>query len=137
MTSMASRRPAAVTKGTAGAGGPADVAAVAAAALTAAGHEGQGYELTGGQLLSAAGMAATLSDVLSQPIGYVDIPGDTAREQMRQAGLPDYVSEGLLETFRMVRAGRFAYTTATVQQVTGQPPRTFRQWCEQHRAAFR
>jgi len=115
---------------------PADVAAVAAVALTAAGHEGQGYELTGGQLMDAADMVATLSGVLGKPISYVDIPEDTARQQMRHAGLPDYVTDGLLETFRMVRAGRFAYTTDTVRHVTGQPPRTFRQWCEQHRAAF-
>jgi uncharacterized protein YbjT (DUF2867 family) len=115
---------------------PADVAAVAAAALTAAGHEGQGYELTGGQVMGAADMVATLSDVLGQPISYIGIPEDTARQQMRQAGLPDYVTNGLLETFRLVRAGRFAYTTGTVQRVTGQPPRTFRQWCEQHRAAY-
>jgi uncharacterized protein YbjT (DUF2867 family) len=115
---------------------PADVAAVAAAALTAAGHEDQGYELTGGQLMGAADMAATLSGVLGQPVSYVDIPEDAARQQMRQAGLPDYVTDGLLETYRLIRVGRFAYTTDTVQHVTGQPPRTFRQWCEQHRDAF-
>lgn len=115
---------------------PADVAAVAAAALTAPGHDGQGYELTGGQLMGAADMAATLSGVLGQPVSYVDIPEDAARQQMRQAGLPDYVTDGLLETYRLIRAGRFAYTTGTVQHVTGQPPRTFRQWCEQHRDAF-
>lgn len=115
---------------------PADVAAVAAAALTATGHEGQGYELTGGQLMGAADMVATLSEVLGHPVSYVDIPEEAARQQMNQAGLPGYVTEGLLETFRLVRAGRFAYTTGTVRHVTGQPPRTFRQWCEQHRAAF-
>ena len=115
---------------------PADVAAVAAVALTAAGHEGYGYELTGGQLMSAADMAVVLSDVLGQPIRYIDIPEDAARQQMHQAGLPDYVTHGLLETYRMVRAGRFAYTTDTVARVTGRPPRTFRHWCERHRADF-
>ena len=84
----------------------------------------------------AADMAATLSGVLGQPVSYVDIPEDAARQQMGQAGLPDYVTDGLLETYRLIRAGRFAYTTDTVQHVTGQPPRTFRQWCEQHRDAF-
>jgi (4-alkanoyl-5-oxo-2,5-dihydrofuran-3-yl)methyl phosphate reductase len=96
----------------------------------------EGYELTGGQLIGAADMAAMLSGVLGQPVSYVDIPEDAARQQLRQAGLPDYVTDGLLETYRLIRAGRFAYTTDTVQHVTGQPPRTFRQWCEQHRNAF-
>ncbi|MBO0869104.1 MAG: NAD(P)H-binding protein [Micromonosporaceae bacterium] len=115
---------------------PADVAAVAAAALTGTGHAGNGYELTGGQLLSGEELASTLGEVLGQPIRYVDVPESAMGEQMHRAGLPGYVVDGLLETFRLVRAGRFGYTTQLVEQVTGRPPGTFRRWCERHRAAF-
>src|SRR5207237_197124 len=50
---------------------PQDIAAVAALALTQPGHEGRIYELTGGELLTAAQQTEILSHVLGKPIRYV------------------------------------------------------------------
>jgi len=115
---------------------PGDVAAVAAAALTGEGHAGQGYALTGPELLSFGDMTCILSEVLGRPLEYVDIPESAAAEQMRQAGLPPYVVDGLVEAFAAIRLGRFAYTTDWVQQISGKPAHTFQQWCQANQAAF-
>jgi uncharacterized protein YbjT (DUF2867 family) len=115
---------------------PCDVAAVAVVALTTDGHTGQGYELTGGQLLACAGMVEILAGALGRPLTYTDLPNPIARDQMLRAGMPPYVVDGLLETFGLVRNGRFAYTTPIVERLTGHPPRTFEQWCRAHSPAF-
>lgn len=115
---------------------PWDVAAVAAVALTESGHQGQAYALTGPEALSFGEMAEVLAAVLGKPVRYVDIPDEAVGEQMRKAGLPDYVIEGLIGTFAAVRAGRLGDCTADVEKVTGRPPRTFEAWCRHHLAAF-
>jgi uncharacterized protein YbjT (DUF2867 family) len=116
---------------------PWDVAAVAAASLTESGHQGQAYALTGPESLSFGQMADVLARVLGKPVGYVDIPDKAVGEQMRKAGLPDYVIEGLIGTFAAVRAGRLDYCTDDVEKVTGRPPRSFETWCRLHLAAFK
>ncbi len=115
---------------------PWDVAAVAAVALTESGHEGQAYALTGPEALSFGKMAEVFTVVLGKPVRYVDMPEKEAGERMRKAGLPDYVIEGLLGTFAVVRSGRLGYCTEDVEKVTGRPPRTFEAWCRDHLAAF-
>lgn len=111
---------------------PWDVAAVAAAALTKSGHEGQAYALTGPEALSFGDMAEILSKVLGKPVRYQDIPDRTAGEEMHKAGLPDYVVEGLIGTFAAIRTGRLGYPTGDVEKVTGRRPRSFETWCREH-----
>jgi uncharacterized protein YbjT (DUF2867 family) len=115
---------------------PWDIAAVAAQALISSKHEGHAYALTGPQLLSFGDMAQVLAQVLGRPIRYIDIPESVAADQMRKAGLPEYVVEGLVGAFLELRKDRFAYVTDAVEQVTGRPPRTFEEWCREHVAEF-
>ncbi len=81
---------------------PWDIAAVAAAALTGSGHEGQAYALTGPQALNFGEMAEVFSKLLRKSIRYVNISDQAAAEGMRKAGLPEYVIEGLIGTFAAV-----------------------------------
>ena len=115
---------------------PWDVAAVAAAALTGSGHQGQAYALTGPEALSFGQMADVLARVLGKKVGYVDIPDEAVGEQMRKAGLPDYVIEGLVGTFAAVRSGRLDNCSEDVEKVTARPPRSFEAWCRAHLSAF-
>ncbi len=66
-----------------------DVAAVAFHALTADGHEGKAYEITGPQALSYHDMARELSSVLGREVKYVEVPIGRARGdgQRRHAGV--------------------------------------------------
>ena len=115
---------------------PWDIAAVAVAALTKDGHAGQGYALTGSELLSFGDMTRILADVLDRPLEYVDIPDSAVAPHYLQVGLPAHVVDGLVEAFAAIRIGRFAYTTDWVQRITGCTPRTFQQWCQENKGAF-
>ncbi len=115
---------------------PRDVAAVAKAALTMVGHENAAYELTGPELLSFGEMAMALSKVISRPIQHVEISEAQQAEIFAKMGLPRYAADGLVETFSLVRAGRFAYLTDDVEKVTGRKPRCFEAWAREHLTEF-
>ncbi len=123
-------------EGQVGAVDPWDIAAVAAAALTAEGHESQEYALTGPELLSMGEMTRIIGQQLGRPIQYLDMPDAAAGEMLRKAGLPEYVVEGLVGAFAALRTGWAAYLTETVEQVTGCKPRRFEVWCQAHLTAF-
>jgi uncharacterized protein YbjT (DUF2867 family) len=108
---------------------PADVAAVAAEALTAPGHEGRTYTLTGPALLSVPEQIAELADVLNRPIETVD-------RRPSVDLFPPAIAEVAVAGAALVRAGGNAIVTADVERVLGRRPRTFRAWAEQHRADF-
>jgi uncharacterized protein YbjT (DUF2867 family) len=115
---------------------PADIAAVACTALLETSHDGNAYELTGPELLSIPNMVQVLAKVLNKPITHTDVPEAAAAEWMIKAGLPRYVVDGLLETMTALRANRFAYTTDTVERVTGRAPQTFESWCRKYAHLF-
>ena len=113
-----------------------DIARVAAAALTRAGHEGKAYALTGGELLTNHQMAEKLSAALGRTVTYVPIPEEDARKAMLAEGLPaDYV-ERLLDLYRFIRAGRAAAVSAAVKDVTGRDPVRFDQFVREHADAL-
>jgi uncharacterized protein YbjT (DUF2867 family) len=116
---------------------PRDVAAVACAALSdPETHRGRIYELTGPQSLNVPEMVRILSDVLQRPIRFVSVPMSATSDAMRRAGIPPRVVDGLLETLEAWERNEFAYVTDAVKKVTGHPPRTFEEWCREHRADF-
>jgi len=115
---------------------PWDVAAVARVALTEVGHEQMGYELTGPELLTFDDMTKILSDVLGKSIKYVEESDEDFVKDLLQAQLPKYVADGLASTFSYIRMGDFAHLTDSVERVTGQRPRTFEHWCQEHKVAF-
>ena len=120
-----------------GAVDPWDVAAVAKAALTAPGHENIAYELTGPELLSFGDMAAMFEKVMGRPIRHAEISEVEQGEIFAKMGLPKYTVNGLIETFSLVRGGRFAYLTEDVEKVTRRKPRFFETWVREHIAAFK
>lgn len=115
---------------------PYDIAAVAAVALTAAGHEGKTYDLTGSELLSAHDQVNILSKVIGKPIQCIDIPAEVAAERLESVGLPEPIIQGLYNVWKRVRENEGAYQTNEVEKLTGQPAQTFETWCREHRSAF-
>jgi uncharacterized protein YbjT (DUF2867 family) len=115
---------------------PWDVAAVAKVALTMPGRENTAYELTGPELLSFSDMVAVLSKVTGRQIRHVAISDRQQGDIFAKMGLPKYTVDGLIETFSLVRAGRFAYLTDDVQRVTGARARTFEIWARERATAF-
>jgi (4-alkanoyl-5-oxo-2,5-dihydrofuran-3-yl)methyl phosphate reductase len=115
---------------------PHDIAAVAAEALSAAGHEGKAYELTGPELLSAPDQVAILSRVLGKPIACVEITIEAAADRMMKIGAPASLVEGLSEFWRTIKAGKAAIQTGEVERLLGRPAQTYEAWAIAHRAAF-
>ncbi|MBU2662287.1 NAD(P)H-binding protein [Actinoplanes bogorensis] len=96
---------------------PADVAAVAAAALTSDAHDGQTYTLTGPELITVPEQVAVLGEILGVKATAVDTPSEA-------------------EGARLVREGGNAVVTGDVERILGRRPATFRAWAEANRARF-
>lgn len=103
----------------------ADLAAVAAAVLTEAGHQGRTYVVTGPEALSAADAAARLSAALSRPIRYVDCPVQEATAILRGQGSPEWMIAEMLASIETFAAGEIDEVTDVVERVAGRSPRTF------------
>jgi (4-alkanoyl-5-oxo-2,5-dihydrofuran-3-yl)methyl phosphate reductase len=115
---------------------PADIAAVAALALTSSGHEGKAYDLMGAQLLSTHDQVRILSKVIGSPVECIDIPTEVAAGRMKTSGLPETLVEGLRDLWIRVRNGENTFYANDVERLTGQPAQTFETWCHEHRSAF-
>jgi uncharacterized protein YbjT (DUF2867 family) len=116
---------------------PRDIAAVAAAALTTAGHEGKVYDLTGPAAITVGEQAQAIADAIGKPVKYVDVPDGAARDSMLSQGWPAVLADAMLEFTNLVRAGGAGHVTDTVKAVTGKAPRTFADWARENAAAFR
>jgi uncharacterized protein YbjT (DUF2867 family) len=115
---------------------PADVAAVAVAALTGPSHEGRTYTLTGPDLLSAPDQVRILGDTLGRSLFTVDLPIAAARERMLAAGVPASFVEVAVEGAALVRRNGNAVVTDDVSTVLGRPARDFAAWAREHAEAF-
>ncbi len=113
-----------------------DIAAVAVMALREPGHMGQAYDLTGGEALDHAQVAAILAGVLERPVSYQDLPEEALRAGLEQAGLGGPQAAYLLDLYRMVRAGACAAVLPTVAQLLGRPPRTLLEFARAHAGAW-
>jgi uncharacterized protein YbjT (DUF2867 family) len=113
---------------------PADIAAVAALALTADGHEEAVYRLTGPESLLPADQVAVLARVLGRPLRFEAQPDDEARKEMTAAMPAEYVDA----FFRFYVDGELdeSMVLPTVPELLGRPARTFGQWAAAHAAAF-
>jgi uncharacterized protein YbjT (DUF2867 family) len=117
---------------------PADIAAVAALALTEKGHSGASYTLTGDEPLTVAEQAAVLSAAtgIEIEIRPVQSPEEAVRFRYPQ-GAPPQLAAALVEGLQRMRADTEGFRTDTVQRLLGRPPRSFRDWCNRNAAAFR
>jgi uncharacterized protein YbjT (DUF2867 family) len=102
-----------------------DIADVAAAVLTQAGHAGQVYELTGPRLLTFAGAVAEIAAIAGRRIGYTAVPADDYAEALAAEGVPAEVIELLTYLFATVLDGRNACLGDGIQQVLGRRARDF------------
>lgn len=112
-----------------------DVAAVAARVLYQDGHAGGDYVLTGPESLSQAEQVRIIGHALGREIRFEELSPEDFRRQTAGAW-PPVVVDMLLAAWGAT-IGRPAYVTSTVADITGSPARTFREWADDHVAAFR
>ncbi|MET7416409.1 NmrA family NAD(P)-binding protein [Streptomyces rubiginosohelvolus] len=114
---------------------PRDVAAVAVAVLTGAGHEGRTYAVSGPEAITAREQTAQLSRVLGRPLRFEELGLDAARTALL-AKYPRPAAEAFLESAERQRAGAKAAVVPTVEELTGCQARPFRTWAADHADAF-
>lgn len=113
-----------------------DIAEVAVAALTKAGHEGKIYALTGPQALTHTEMADRLSVALGRQITFVDISPDVMRETLLGVGFPVWQADGLLEDYAHYRRNEAAAIASGVQDAISKAPRRFETFAHDYAVMF-
>ncbi|MET8699096.1 NAD(P)H-binding protein [Kitasatospora sp. NPDC004723] len=111
-----------------------DIAAVAAAVLTGAGHEGQAYFLSGPVSITQREQLAALSEALGRPLEFEELTEAEAREALAPI-VPVWVMDAVVGYW----AGSDGVPTEvsdTVERLTGRPARTFAEWARDHAADF-
>ncbi|WP_232667449.1 SDR family NAD(P)-dependent oxidoreductase [Pseudonocardia sp. TRM90224] len=104
-----------------------DLAAVAARLLTADGHAGRVYELSGPTALTFADAVAAIAAAAGRSISYQDLTPDEYVDELRAAGLDDWV-DPLSGLFAVMRDGSFAVPTDDVERLLGRPAGSFADW---------
>ena len=114
----------------------ADIAAVAAAALTEDGHRGKGYTITGPEALIPAQVAEHISAAAGRPVRPVEVTREGIRAGLLAYGYPaesvGYVSPGYAAGFAAMEV-----VTDTVTKVTGRPATTFAEFAKDAAHAWR
>ncbi len=114
---------------------PEDIAEIATLALTTRDHEGQAYDLTGPEALTASDQVAALARATGKPFQYVNVPDETALRGMLDAGMPPVYAEAMLHLTQAVRSSP-PPASDIVQKILGRPARTYQQWVNENATAF-
>jgi uncharacterized protein YbjT (DUF2867 family) len=127
-----------------------DIAAVAVRALTEDGHAGAKYVLTGPESLTQVEQVHIIGEVIGRSLRYDEIPPVAARKLLLTSwGVPSFVARLLpanTRPRRMVDGALDAWAkmvtepervSPAVEEVTGKPARTFREWAIDHESSFR
>ncbi len=105
-----------------------DCARVAAAVLLGDGHDGQAYDVTGPEALSAADLAALYSEFGGKPVEVVQVDDATyAAGLVEHAGMPAAMAEIYATFGAATRSGALSARTDVVERLTGRVPGTVRE----------
>jgi uncharacterized protein YbjT (DUF2867 family) len=117
---------------------PADIAAVAARALTESGHDGKEYVLTGSEVFTVAEQVAILATAIGRELEVRQIatPAEAVRFRYPN-GAPPALADAIVEALTHARADTAGFRTDTVEPLLGRKPRTFADWCMRNADAFR
>jgi hypothetical protein len=110
--------------------------AVAAVALTQEGHGRQTYTITGGEVLTPRKMTGMTGAALGRTIVLKELDEAEAIAVWRAAGMAEEIIEFMRWAYGNTPPAGYT-VVPTVQQVTGRPPRTFRQWVSEAIEQFR
>ena len=114
-----------------------DVAAVAARVLEAPGdHVGETYVITGPEGITYAEAAEQLGEARGEPVTYVNVPPEAYRQGLVDAGLPTWLADDLTALGTYFATGKAAEVSPVVEDLTGAPGRSFRQFAHDYARAF-
>ncbi|MDG9688572.1 NAD(P)H-binding protein [Streptomyces sp. DH17] len=115
---------------------PADIAAVACAALTEPGYRGQTYALTGPECITVRRQVAAIAAALEREVALIEISREEAHRQMASF-MGDETANAVLDLMGGDANDELLKVRDTVPRVTGSAARSFQQWASDNGAAFR
>jgi uncharacterized protein YbjT (DUF2867 family) len=113
-----------------------DIGAVAAAALSQAGHDNTAYDLTGPAALDYYEVAAILSEVLGQPIVYRNPSVPAFLWRTLRGGTAPPFALVMVYLYTQTRRGMSAFVTGEVGRLLGRPPITLSQFATDYRQVW-
>lgn len=114
---------------------PADIAAVAAAALREDGHHGHAYTLTGPAVVTPREQAIALAEAIEEPITFVELTPAQAKQNMLHF-MPEPVADHTL-TILGTPTPEEQQVSNDIERVLGRPATSYAQWARRHSAMFR
>ena len=114
-----------------------DVADVVTAVLCAPqDHLGAAYELTGPATLDVDELVDQYAQALGRTITAVRPSNEEWLHDLDEIGLPPHVQQHIATMARLHGEDRYNRSTRTVEDITGHPAQTVRQYVEEHRDLF-
>ncbi len=113
-----------------------DIGACVATVMTAPGHEGKSYEITGPEVLSFSDAADRFSKVLGRKIEYVFVPMAAYRQTLARFLTNEWHLNAVCELFQEIADGHDLHTTDSVQKLTGRAATSLEQFIRDHQAVF-
>lgn len=107
-----------------------DIADVAVAALTEAGHHNKLFEVSGPRALSFAECIQEISAAVGRPLKYTQVPIDDYINQLQEQGIAEDMQWLLRELFTVVFDGRNSEVVPGVEQALGRPATDFRSYVQ-------
>lgn len=114
----------------------ADIASVAACALTEDGHAGHEYRLTGPAPLTPAERTAIIGSAINRELLHTQLTEDQERERLALHGIGEEFVEFGIQLATNPPEGA-STVEDTVKHVTTHPARTFEQWVQENARLFR
>ncbi len=93
-------------------------------------HRNKVYDITASAAYTFKDIAAMLSDIVGQPVGYIDIPLEDLKKGMLQHGLPEDVAEMMASIAASMKAGEFDYADNTLENLIGHKPLDLKNFLE-------
>jgi len=115
----------------------ADIAASAAALLTAEQPSSGAVVLTGSEALTDAEVAAHLSTILGRTVGLAPFPAEQLARALTAQGVPGWFAAELATLVEQVAGGAQSTPTTGVTDLTGRPARTFAEFLADNADAVR
>jgi len=109
-----------------------DIAVVAVKTLCEEGHAGADYVLTGPHSLTQSEQIATIGSVLGRSLQIEEMSPDETRLAWNNSP-----AANMLLNAWAAAIGQPAFVTYVVEEVTGKPARTFKEWATDHASEFR
>ncbi|MDA2809732.1 NAD(P)H-binding protein [Nocardiopsis sp. RSe5-2] len=105
-----------------------DVAAVAVAALTEDGHDGQVYELSGPRAITFAEAARAIGEAAGREVRFEELTPEQYHDELVGQGFPEELATALNAMFALHRDGHSADVVDGVQRALGRPATDFHEW---------